>query len=657
MARAATVSSPLGKDVFFLYRVTGTEELGRLFEFTLELCSNDWEIELDKVVGQNMTVTVDFPTGVRRRINGYVSRFSQLDKAEGGWAWYSAVLRPWPWLLTRTANCRIHQEKTVPDILKAVFDERGFTDLKKSLSSTYRNWEYCVQYGETDFDFVSRLMEHEGIYYYFKHEDGRHHLVLADSISAHETIPGDDVIFRPPSERDIPGEEVIWEWIVSRDVQPGTCVLDDFDFEKPSASLLAKSAVRRKHPHADYEIYDYPGRYVQAKEGESYARARIEAYQAQYEQVRGTGNAPGMAAGMLFRLVEHPRKDQNGEYLIVSAIHELNTRMDMATAEDEGVDYACRFVAIPSKQPFRAAPITPKPRIQGPQTAIVVGKDGEEIWTDKYGRVKVQFHWDRDGKKDENSSCWVRVAQIWAGKSWGGMHIPRIGQEVVVDFLDGDPDRPIITGRVYNAESMPPYKLPDNQTQSGMVSRSTKDGDAKTFNELRFEDKKDAEEVYFHAEKDFNRVVENNDTLKVGLDKKDPGDQTIEIQNDRTVSLEEGNDKLDVKKGNRDVTVKGDQTLAVDGKRTEDITGNDTLTVKQGNKTIKISAGKGTWEAAQSIELKVGASSIKIEPAKITLKSPQIAIQADAKLDAKAAIADVNASAMLQLKGGMIKIN
>jgi len=657
MARAVTITGPLGEDVLQLHRMTGHEELGRLFEFTLELYSTDPAISLEKVVGQNMTVTVEFPSGTKRQINGFVARFSQVEKTEGRYAWYTAVLRPWLWFLTRTTDCMIFQQTAVPDILKKVLDDHGFTDREDSLTGTYQAREYCVQYSETDFDFVSRLMEEEGVYYYFTHRDGRHHLVLADSLSAHDKIVGvSDPPYRPQGSVRA-GHEVISAWEPSHDAQPGTYVMNAFDFEKPKSSLIAKSVLKRGHPRADYELYDYPGGYVESAAGERYARARIEAYQARYEQIRGAGNVAGLSAGGLFELTDHPRADQNREYLVVSVEHDLTVSTELPSDEEAGGDYACRFLAIPSSQTFRMVPVTPKPRVQGPQTAIVVGKQGEEIWTDKYGRVKVQFHWDRYGKSDEASSCWVRVAQLWAGKSWGGIHVPRIGQEVIVDFLNGDPDRPIITGRVYNADNMPPYALPDHQTQSGVISRSTKGGDAKTFNELRFEDKKDEEEIYFHAEKNFERVVENDDTLKVGFEKKDPGDQKVDIHNDRTVTLEEGNDKLHVKKGNRDVTVKGNQTLAVDGNRTEDINGNDQLTVKKGNKTVKISVGKGAWEAAKSIELKVGASSIKIEPAKITLKSVQIAIQADAKLEGKAPMAEVNGSAMLQLQGGMVKIN
>jgi len=331
----------------------------------------------------------------------------------------------------------------------------------------------------------------------------------------------------------------------------------------------------------------------------------------------------------------------------------------------------------------RTGPIgTPKARVDGTQTAVVVGPAGEEIFTDKYGRVKVQFYWDRQGKKDANSSCWVRVGTSWGGKQWGATHIPRIGQEVVIAFEEGDPDQPVIVGSVYNANLMPPYTLPDNRTQSGIKSRSSLKGDAETFNELRFEDKKDSEEIYFHAQKDFNRVVENNDTLKVGFLKKDKGDHTIEIFNnhslkvgcpeadegsqtvevykDRTETLKTGNEKLTVEQGNRDVNVKmGNDTHKIDqGNRDVKIDmGNDSLKISMGNQTTKLDLGKSETEAMQSIELKVGQSSIKIDQTGVTIKGMMISIEGQVKTDVKGVMTTVNGDGMLTLKGGLTMIN
>jgi type VI secretion system secreted protein VgrG len=311
------------------------------------------------------------------------------------------------------------------------------------------------------------------------------------------------------------------------------------------------------------------------------------------------------------------------------------------------------LTAIDSKTPFRPARVTPKPVAHGPHTAEVTGPSGEEIWTDEHGRVKCQFHWDREGKFDENSSCWMRVQQAHAGKTWGAIWIPRIGHEVVVDFIEGDPDRPIVVGSVYNGDNKVPYALPDNKTQSGVKTRSSKKGDTTTFNELRFEDKIGEEHVYFHAEKDFDRIVENNDTLKVGFDDKDKGDQKIEIYNDRKITIG-NNETREIGYG---IKKAGDQTVKVYNDRTVTIGNNDSLTVEKGNQTIDVKLGKTEHKAMKSIELKCGASSIKLDPKSITIKAPMIDIKADATLTAKSPMTTVKGDAILTLKGGITMIN
>jgi type VI secretion system secreted protein VgrG len=644
----------------------GTEQLGRLFEFQLDLLSEDSAINIDDVLGQAMTVSLDIGGGEKRYFHGQTVGFSQLEDY-GKHSAYHAIVRPWFWYLTRRADCRIFQEMIVPDIIKQVFKDLGFTDFKDSMTGSYREWEYLVQYRETDFNFVSRLMELEGIYYYFEHEEGKHTLVLADGYSSHSPCPGyGELPYFPPQPNASRERDHIYQWSISRQIQPGKYALDDYDFEKASADLATKlNGPTRSHSESDYEIFDYPGQYAETSDGDNYIKYRVEELHAQWERVHGRGTARGLYPGGLFNLTNYPRDDQNREYLITSASYELSSNAyepePVASPEDT---CHCSISAIVSSTPYRAPRLTPKPMVQGPQTAVVVGKSGEEIWTDKYGRVKVQFHWDRYGKSDENSSCWMRVAQIWAGKQWGGMHIPRIGQEVIVEFLEGDPDRPIITGRVYNSDNMPPYELPANQTQSGILSRSSKTGTANNFNELRFEDKKDEEEVYFHAEKDFNRVVENNDTLKVGFEKADKGDQTIEIHNNQTLTV--GNSESD--EGNQTLTIWKDRTSTIEtgnethqikkGNRTVTIDkGDDTLEIKAGDQTVTITAGKNVTTAGTSIELKVGQSSIKIEPAKITIKSVDIVIEGIASVKASAPMTTVEGSATLTLKGGLVLIN
>jgi len=661
--RSIEVTSPFGDDKLLLRRMTAKEELGRPFEIHLELLSTDHSLKLADALGRAMTVTVKNDQGKKRYFSGLVGTFTQTGQ-HGNLAAYRANLVPWLWFLTRTADCRIFQQKTVPDIIKEVFREHGFTDFKDNLNGSYSKQEFCVQYRETDFAFISRLMEREGIYYFFEYSDGKHTLCLADDYAAHGTVSGyEKVPYYPPSNKDRREREHIFDWSVTQSVQSGVYVLNDYDFERPNADLLAKSQMPRKHPHGKFEVYDYPGEYLVNQDGDRYAQRRIEEKQSEYERSRGAMTATGLSAGSLFQLEGYPRKDQNREYLLIRTVLEVQNNEYEVGAGDSEIVWQCHFEACDSKQPFRSARVTSVPTVQGPQTAVVVGKSGEEIWTDKYGRVKVQFHWDRYGKSDENSSCWVRVAQVWAGKTWGAIHIPRIGQEVIVEFLDGDPDRPIVTGRVYNADEMPPYKLPDNQTQSGIKSRSTKAGDAKGFNELRFEDKKGEEQIYFHAEKDFQRVVENNDSLQVGFDKADQGDQTIEIYNNQEVTIgnsksNDGSQKITIWKDATETVKNGDHTLAVEkGSRQATIQSDETLTVKNGDLNTEVKAGQATIEAAKSITLKVGQSVVKLEPSRITIKSVKVTITADGQLEMSGAMTECSGSGQLNLKGGMTMIN
>lgn len=579
-SREVAIYTQLGSDVLVLRSMTGEESLGRLFAFHAELFSLKENIPFEDLLGTNVTIRLNLAGDNKRFFNGHVTRIAQRGN-EGAYAVYEATIHPWLWFLTRTADCRIFQNQTVPDIIKAVFRDLGYTDFQEKLSNTYPVWEYCVQYRETDFNFVSRLMEQEGIYYYFQHQEGKHELVLADNYSAHQPLPGVGKIpFYPPDEAVVRKEESCSHWHLSKQVMPGKYALNDFDFKRPSANLQANAVVARKHAVSDYEIYDYPGEYDKIDAGDNYAQTRIQELHAGYEQAQGQSDVRAMQAGGLFTLTEHPRADQNREYLLVSVSHTLHSdRFESGAAAAKQALYANRFSAIDSKTPFRPACITPKPFIRGPQTAIVVGSGGEEIHTDEHGRVKLQFHWDRYGKSDENSSCWVRVSQVWAGKNWGAMHIPRIGQEVIVEFLEGDPDRPIVTGRVYNGDQVPPYGLPANKTQSGVKSRSSKGGSGANFNEIRMEDKKGAEQLYIHAEKNQDNVVENDETTSVGHDRSETvgHDETISIGNNRTETV--GNNEQISIGNNRTEQVGVDESVTIGSNRSVTIGMNKTETI------------------------------------------------------------------------------
>jgi type VI secretion system secreted protein VgrG len=492
-----------------------------------------------------------------------------------------------------------------------------------------------VQYRESDLDFVSRLLEEEGILYYFEHEKGAHTLVLTDLTDGFKSAG--KARFAAGSEGPA-HEGVVLELEAETAVHTGKVTLRDYDYLKPTTSLESKTGSK------PWEYYDYPGRYTEKDQGERLARIRLETAEAQEKLVRGGSTFPGFRPGRKFSLAEHYRKDLNAEY----ALLEVRTTAiggDYTAWDEGGFDYRNYFVAIPAKTAYHPSRHTPKPRVEGAQTAMVVGAPGEEIWVDKYGRVKVQFHWDREGGKDDNSSCWVRVATTWAGKNWGAIEIPRIGEEVIVDFLEGDPDQPIITGRVYNGDRLPPFKLPDNKTQSGVLTRSSKAGSGSNANELRFEDKKGAEEILLHAEKDCRVEVENNRDTTIG--------------NDDTRVVEKGNDSHTIKKGKQTITVFGDQTITID-QGNQSLTlkmGNQGTVVKMGNVDTDVKLGKHSTKAMQSIELTVGQSSIKVDQTGVTIKGMMIKIEGQTITQIKGLMTKVEGSAMLTAKGGITMIN
>ncbi len=579
MARVMEITTPLGKDLLF-HAMHGREELSRVSEYQVDLLSAKGDINSNQILGKSVTIQLMLQDDSIRHFNGYVTRFSQ-GGMHGKYRRYYATVRPWAWFMSRTADCRIFQEMTVPDIVKKIFSEHPTAKFKDELTGSYSTWTYCVQYRETDLNFVCRLMEQEGIYFFFTHDDGQHTLVMADSCSAHEACQGDPVPFIAPEDVSRADIERIHTWTLTQEIQPGVYVHDDYDFERPSVELRARKAVPREFTPSDSEIYDYPGEYLQKADGEASAAVRIDEFAAQFETAQATANVRPISVGSLFTMDKHPRDDQNREHLVVSATYDLEFSDYEALPERGGADYACSFVAMSSKQQFRPKRLTTKPSVQGPQTAVVVGPSGDEIYTDKYGRVKVLFHWDRVGEKakDENSSCWVRVSQPWAGKAWGGIAIPRIGQEVIVDFLEGDPDQPIITGRVYNAEQMPPYALPANMTQTGIKSRSSKGGGPDNFNEIRFEDLKGSEQLFIHAEKNQDIEVENDETHWVGHDRKKTidNDETTHVKHDRTETVD-NNETITVH-ANRTETVDKNEAITIGQNRTESVGENETIDI------------------------------------------------------------------------------
>ncbi len=676
--RPMSVTTPLGKDDLLLVGFRGNEAVSHLFEFQLELLAeNATEIPFEKLLGQKLTVHLSLEDGKRRHFAGICNRVTQGTRDET-FTSYQMSMVPQLWYLTKISQSRIFQQVPVPEILAQVL--KGF-DVDFQLAGTYEPRDFCVQYRETDFNFISRLMEEEGINYFFKHSERGHTLGVYDSPADLPEMPLRSSVIFGGSEEGLHGENRISDWSKSQELRSGSYTLWDHCFELPHKHLEASSTIidsvkagevthKLRVDNNKLEVFDYPGEYAQRFDGvnpgggdrpadvqkifadnKRTVELRMQEEATPGLVIRGASTCGHFVSGHTFRLEKHYNAD--GKYLLTSVQHAGRAMMNYRSGESEEFVYQNQFTCTPSGLPYRPARKTPRPLVQGSQTAIVVGPPGEEIFTDKYGRVKVQFHWDRKGKNNADSSCWVRVGTPWAGKNWGMIHIPRIGQEVIVDFQEGDPDQPIIIGSVYNADMMPPYDLPADKTQSGVKSRSTLKGTPANFNELRFEDKKGSEDIYFHAEKDFHRVVENDDDLKVG------NDQTIEVANHRTEVVQKGHEKVTVEKGNRTVTLgQGNDThqLKMGNRDVKIDMGNDALTIKMGNQTTKLDLGKSQTEALQSIELKVGQSSIKLDQMGVTIKGMKVSVEGQIMTEVKGLMTNVNATAILQVKGGVTMI-
>ncbi len=505
-ARSIAVQTPLGKDALLLRSFRGDEGLSRLFRFELDLLSEQATVDAAVLLGKAITVGIRLADGTDRFFNGIVSRFA-LVGGEGRFTAYRAEMVPWTWMLTRTSDCRVFQNLSLPAIVEKVFRDLGFQDYKNRLQAVYPAREYTVQYRETDFNFVSRLLEQSGICYFFEHENGKHTLVMTDSGTEHRPCPGlPQGRFRALAAGDYEAD-VVSAWSLGYELRPAKYALGAYNFESPNTNLTVNvESLHAPETLRPYEIYDFPGDFQKRDEGEALVGIRIEEQEAQFATVTGASTCRALISGFRFTLTEHPHESLNQAYLVTAVSHAVVEPSYVAKEQTEEGRYRNTLMAMPVTVPFRPLRVTPRPVIHGVQTAIVVGKKGEELWVDKHGRVKVQFHWDREGKRDETSSCWVRVSQQWAGKRWGALFLPRIGQEVIVEFVDGNPDCPIITGRVYNGDQTPPYDLPTEQTKSTMKSASSKGGGG--FNEVRFEDKKGSEQLFIHAQRDEDLVVE-----------------------------------------------------------------------------------------------------------------------------------------------------
>jgi type VI secretion system secreted protein VgrG len=581
---AAALKTPLGDNVLVLKSFSGSEVLGQPFEFHIEALSEKENINFDKALGQACTIKLKTYEQKERFFCGILTNAQWLGSEVGGrqdYAHYRLVLRPWFWLLAHSANCRIFPKKTVKEIIEQVFKDAGFssgTDFKFCTTGDCEKIEYCVQYRETDFAFVSRLMEQYGIYYYFEHQDGQHMMMLADSLGSVKDLPKVKYHIQTVAYRRV--EQQIDSWTSDRRFRTCKVEFKDYDYLKPKV-LRASKETSETYKRSRFEVYDYPGKYDEQKKGDQFAQVRLKAEQALDRRRTANGDAPSLFAGGLVTVEKHPASAENKDYLVVRASHDYGTQFYGSAADADAPAYHGNYEFLPSDRPFRSLPLTPKPRIHGIQTAKVVaqkGEDSEEISTDEHGHIWVQFYWDREPQK----SCPIPVSQSWASKQWGEQFIPRIGMEVVVEFLEGDPDRPLVTGCVYNGDNKHPYTLPKDKTQSGLKSHSSKgdNGD----NEFMFEDQKDKELVRMHAQKDHDVTVRNSETWTIGEAFTPPQGQAS-----RATTLENGDDSLTIQKGNRSVEI------SLGGQSTHALASIDTVSdVKVGHAVISDSVTSQT---------------------------------------------------------------
>jgi len=689
-SRLASIHTSLGPDAVVLDRFTLSSRLSEPFMALADVRADE-PMDFSAALYQPVAITTSGGEGLDRYVHGLIFAVERHEDSEDS-AHYQLVIRPWLSALAERSDLRIFQNQSVKDILQSIFTAAGFHDFDLSgLSGTYPVREYCVQFRETDLAFVSRLMEEEGIYYYFKHTIDRHIMVLCDGPGAHHAPDGLSAVpFMSDAARRSSRQVSVWRWSERLGTAPAQLNLSEHHFLIPTADNMSADTASGAGVRPSSALYDHPagvGGYSEAnviKSGlpaqtKRWAQARLQAMRAETLKYFGETSAFTVSCGDKLSLTEHPQDALNMDYLLVAATHVYSAASYQSGGQDD-FHLEVHLEAIPFATPWRPPHRTPKPLAGGPQTARVVGPlknpgpTDDTIHVDEHGRVKVQFYWDRQGKLDQNSSCWVRVSQGWADGGYGAVLLPRIGQDVIVDFLDGDPDRPIITGRVYNAARMHPYPLPGKKTVSTLKSRSVgqpgsypeaeepPESSTPGFNELRFEDEAGKEEVFIHAQRDMNTWVRLDEQKKNGRDaaQRVGRNKSVSIKKNLSTTLDEGDETRTITKGSRTTKVKNDEALTVEsGNLTTKVdSGNHATTVSQGNLTISISAGKATVTAAQSIELVVGSTSIKLTPASIEMSAMTIKINAQMALSAQGGMtAEVKAGAMLTLSGGVVMIN
>lgn len=691
-SRFLQIQTPFGNNKVFIQSISGGDGFSQLFEYSLMLLAEPGQtLPAKDIVGKRITVTLIGHKGDKRYINGVVNHF-EYGGEDHEQAAYHATIVPWCWLLTNRVDCRIFQEKTTPEIIEDVFKNMGMSDYDKNfLQASYEKREYCVQYRESDWDFVCRLMEEEGIFYFFRHEAGKHTLVLADSKAAYFDLKDKELEYFPAGTSADYAQ--IHTWRHTYQLRSGKVTMTDYDFKKPSTSLMTDRPSNVGFEGMDkMEVYDFPGRYVSKQLGRQFAQVRVEELEAGHDCVKATSNYMAIATGGKFTIKRHRNSSEENQQYVVSRVYLQASADSYTSGGGGGPAFENEFECLPAKTVFRPRRTTRKPIVEGPQTAVVVGPSGEEIYVDEHSRVKVHFHWDRLGKRDQNSSCWVRVSQAHAGKGWGYIDIPRIGEEVIVSFLEGDPDSPIITGRVYNGENTPPFSLKggDNSKNKTRRGNSTKTYKGSGFNEMSMDDTPGKEQIRVHAQYNIDSVIEHDETHKVGNDRTRlvgnnesitiGANQTIVIGKNRTTTIGQ-NDTL-VVGSNQVVTIGQTQTIVVGAAKTEVVGGASTLAVggavifaaasamstavgEESEESVagdkKVAVGgkhevsvkkKYELSAGDEIELTCGASSIVMK------KSGSIEIKGtNIKLQSGGGMIQIDTGGIITIKGPMVRIN
>ncbi len=622
--RLIRINTQLGQDILLLEGIDGVEGVSMPFEYEVAMLAESAGINAKALLDTPIVITVRLPDDSERNIHGYFNRIEEVESGLENLFAFRGHMVPWLWYLSLFEDCRIFQNKSALEIIKQVFSDRGFSDFQDQTTGSFMTREYCVQYRETDLNFVSRLMEEEGIFYFFKHTDSEHTLILADASTAFLACPGQSSAAYDTIAGGWQDEDVVLSMRRVQETRSATYTVNDYDFTKPNTSILATVTGT-----GDGEIFEYPAKYVTKSDGENYSNIRLQDQEVRRLTVSGRSNCRAFQAGYKFGLTGYYQSDANVDYSLIRIDHHFADNYYRSNDSNTAPDYRNEFYAIPNSVPYRPPRLARKPLIQGSQTAVVVGKAGEEIWTDQYGRVIVQFRWDRAGKMDENSSCWIRVAQIWAGKGWGGIFTPRVGQEVIVDFLEGDPDRPIITGRVYNADQTVPYALPGEQTKSTIKSMSSKG--ASGFNEIRLEDKAGSEQIFVYGQKDQHIRILNDRKESIG------NDRHLEVTQDKLEKI--GRDShSNVVSNRRDQTgadhhraVQGNEAISIGGSHSLTVTG-DVIEVFQNNhssqvtKNLYLKGQQVVIEATEGLTINVGGNFITLNSSGIQIKGSMVMI-------------------------------